>query len=409
MPKGARRSKERPVRSLGYGRQSIDASDRAAVEAVLRGDRLTQGPIVAAFERALAAAVGARHAVACCNGTAALHLAYLALDLKPGDAVIVPPITFMATANAARFAGADVVFADVDPETATLEPKAVETALAGPQGRRVKAIAAVDFAGHPADLAALAEIARGRGISLLEDACHALGGAHTDGKPVGSLAHASLATFSFHPVKPITTAEGGAVVTDDAGCARRLRRLADHGIEREDFVQPALARDPEGRANPWYHELRELGFNYRLSDVHAALGLSQLKRLARFRARRAALAETYDRLLAERLGARARPLRRRPGIAHGWHLYVVRIPFAELGLSRARVMARLAEAGIHAQVHYIPLHLQPYYRELYGLGPGAFPNAEHFYAEALSLPLFYDMSESDVERVADALARALEG
>lgn len=393
---------------LPYARQAVEDDDIAAVTRVLRGDWLTTGPTVSAFEDALARTVGAAHVVVCCNGTAALHLAYLGLELGPGDALLTTPMTFAATANAARFVGADVLFADIDPVTATIDPAAVARVLDGPDGARIKVVAAVHYAGQPADMPALSALARPRGVKLVEDACHALGGAHADGRPVGSLGYADLATFSFHPVKPITTAEGGAVTTDDPDLAARVRRFASHGFERRAMQRPELARTA-GQANPWYYEMQELGFNYRLSDVAAALGLSQLERLAASRARREALALAYDRLLAERLPGKVAPLGRRADTVHGWHLYVVRIPFARLGTDRAAVMTRLKERGIGAQVHYVPVHLHPYYRRHGGWAPGAFPNAEAFYEEALSLPLFSGMADGDPERVVDALAEAIEG
>jgi UDP-4-amino-4,6-dideoxy-N-acetyl-beta-L-altrosamine transaminase len=393
---------------LPYGRQCVEDDDIAAVAAVLKSDYLTTGPFVEDFERAFAAKMGAGHAVACSSGTAALHLAAAALGLGPDDAVVVPSLTFLATANAARYVGAEVLFADVDPETGLLGADHVEAALTRAGGLRPGAVFAVHLNGHVADMAALGAVCRERGLVLVEDASHAAGAADTVGGarvPVGGCAHSAMATFSFHPVKAITMGEGGLVTTNDAAIAERLRRLRNHGIEREprNFTNRAAAFT-NGAPNPWYYEMPELGWNYRASDIACALGLSQLRKLDRFLERRRALAALYDKLLAP-LAPAVRPVPRRASFQSGWHLYAVLIDFEGLGIGRAEVMNELRAQGIGTQVHYIPVHHQPYYRTRYG--GLRLPGAERYYARCLSLPLFPGMTDADVARVADALSAVL--
>lgn len=387
---------------LPYGRQTIEDDDVAAVAAALRGDFLTTGPKVEEYEGAFARATGAAHAVACNSGTAALHLAALALGLGPGDIAIVPAITFLATANAARFVGADVVFADVDPDTGLMSAATMLAALeALPQRLRdaVKAVFPVHLNGQLCDMAAIRAAAAARGWAVVEDACHVLGGRYPDGAPVGSAAN--LATFSFHPVKAIASGEGGMVTTGDARLAERVARLRNHGMVRDPARFEDRAAGFDGaRANPWYYEMPEVGFNYRLSDIQAALARSQLAKLPRFVSRRAALVARYDRALAG-LAPRVRPLTRNALGTPAWHLNVALIDFAAIGKSRAEVMNALRARGIGTQVHYMPLYRQPYYRRRGAKGTS--PGAEAYYARALSLPLFSSMRDEDVDRVAAAL------
>lgn len=398
---------------LPYARQSIDDSDVAAVAATLRGDWLTQGPAVERFESRLAARVRAPHAVACANGTAALHLAYGALGLGPGDAVVVPAITFLATASTARLVGAEVVFADVDADTGLMTADHAEDAVrrGRASGLRIRAIAPVHLAGQTVDVGGLAGLVDRCGARLVEDACHALGteqlsagGAAT---PVGAAEHGGLAVFSFHPAKTIAAGEGGAVTTADPALAAALRRLRNHGMTRDpaEFTLPELAFDTDGAANPWYYEMVEPGFNHRLTDIQAALADSQLQRLDRFAERRRHLRDLYrDRIAGPDAGL-GTWITMAPAVSHCravWHLAVALIDFAALGQNRATVMRRLRERGIGTQVHYIPVPWQPYYRERYGVPP--LPGAEAYYRRALSLPLFADMTDGDVERVAAALA-----
>ncbi len=400
---------------LPYGRQDIDQADIDAVTAVLGGAWLTQGPAVEAFERALAGRTQAAHAVACANGTAALHLACLALGLGPGDALVVPSITFLATANAARYVGAEVAFADVDPATGLMGPEQAQAAItrAEDAGWRVRALAPVHFAGQTADRAALGALAAARGLAVIEDACHAVGSedAAADGRivPVGSGGFgpsSTMTAFSFHPVKTIAAGEGGAVTTDDPALAARLRRFRNHGMERDPtgFEDHGAAFDETGAANPWYYEMAEPGFNYRLTDIHSALALSQMARLDAFVARRRHLMDLYAARLAP-LAPLVRPAACVPWCRPAWHLCAVRIDFAAARRSRARVMADLRARGIGTQVHYIPVHRQPYWRRRYG--DLALPGAEEHYAQTLSLPLFPAMADADVDRVAAALTEAL--
>jgi UDP-4-amino-4,6-dideoxy-N-acetyl-beta-L-altrosamine transaminase len=380
---------------LPYGRQEVDESDLEAVAAVLRGDWLTTGPTVAAFEQALAARVGASHAAAVANGTAALHVACFAAGVAEGDRVAVPAITFLATANAARYLGAEPLFVDVDPDTGLMDLGACEELL---RRERVRAVLPVHLTGRPLDLDRVAALAEQAGAVLIEDAAHALG-ARWQGRPVGSCGHGGLAILSFHPVKHITTAEGGAVVGNDPEIDRRCRVFRSHGMVSDP---DHLLAASEG---PWYYEQQVLGYNYRLTDLQCALGLSQLRRLDAFLARRRELAARYDALLAGL--AWIRPIGRGdPRAESAWHLYAVHIDFAAIGLARGELMRRLRERGIGTQVHYIPVPWQPYYQAR-GWQPERFPGARRFYERVLSLPLFPAMRDGDPERVVEALLEAV--
>lgn len=388
---------------LPYGHQSIDENDIAAVAAVLRGDWLTQGPTVEAFERAFAERVGARHAIACANGTAALHLAMLALGLKAGEAVVVPSITFLATANAVRFVGGMVEFADVDPHSGLMGVDEARAAIARAQDRGliVRAILPVHLAGQPVDLAGLARLAEQEGLAIIEDACHAIG-TRLHGEPVGSCHHTLMAVFSLHPVKTIAAGEGGVITTNDDDLAQYLCLARSHGMSREPGqLTQSWALDDDGQPNPWAYEMAEPGFNYRLSDIHAALALSQLGKLDRFVSRRAELVARYDAAFAGQV--RLCPVAKVSGAEPGWHLYPLLVDFARSGKSRAAVMTTLRAAGIGTQVHYIPVHWQPHYRRL--TPDLSLPGAEHWYEHCLSLPLFPAMSDGDADRViAEVLA-----
>jgi UDP-4-amino-4,6-dideoxy-N-acetyl-beta-L-altrosamine transaminase len=386
---------------LPYGRQTIEDDDVAAVVEALRADYLTTGPRVETFEQAFAEAVGARYAVACSSGTAALHLAMLGLGLKPEESVIAPAITFAATANCARYQGAEVVFADVDPETGLMTPRTLEAALGRLDGRRLAAVLPVHLAGHPVDLPGLSRLAGD--APLVEDACHALGTTMSFDnvrEQVGDGRHGAMACFSFHPVKTITTAEGGMVTTHDQGLAERLRLSRSHGIVRD----PALFRDPPEAPEPWLYEMQTLGYNYRLPDLLCALGLSQLAKLPRFVSRRRALVARY-RTLLEPLAPAVRAIAAPKGSESALHLFIVLIDFAAAGITRAEVMAGLAVRGIGSQVHYIPVHRQPYYRDRYG--DLDLPGADAYYARGLSLPLYPGMADGDPDRVVEALAEVL--
>jgi len=380
---------------LAYGRQTIEDDDIAAVAEALRADFLTTGPRVEAFETDFAQAVGARHAIACSNGTAALHLAMMALDVRPGEVVICPSITFLATANCARYVGAEVIFADVDPATGLMTPETLQEALHGVGNRQLRAVLPVHLRGDVADLAGLEALARQAGAVLVEDAPHALGSEAVFGsraERVGDCRHSAMSTFSFHPVKTIATGEGGMVTTNDAGLAARLRTFRSHGMVRRDD------------GDPWWYEMPEPGFNYRLPDILCALGQSQLRKLPRFAARRRALAARYEEALADlapTLKIASRPDWSQPVL----HLMVVLIDFDALGLTRRQVVDGLKARGIGTQVHYIPVHTQPYYRARYG--DLDLPGAEAWYRSCLTLPLFPDMTLADVDRVAASLRAVL--
>jgi UDP-4-amino-4,6-dideoxy-N-acetyl-beta-L-altrosamine transaminase len=397
---------------LPYGRQCIEPDDIDAVIAVLKSGYLTTGPVVEMFEKVLSERIGGTRAVSCSSGTAALHLAAIALDLRPDEKVVVPAMTFMATANMVRLTGAEIVFADVDPETGLMGPKELEQALSGVDLSKVRAVFPVHLNGQSADMTGIGEVATAKRLAVVEDAAHALGTVMYDASgapgPVGNCRHSLMTIFSFHPVKVIAQGEGGAVTTNDAVLADRLRRLRSHGITREadDFADQEAARDERGAPNPWYHEMHELGLNYRASDIHCALGLSQLKKLDNFVARRRALAELYDTLFAG-LAPVIRPVPRVPDCDPAWHLYAVLIDFEALGVDRADVMYRLEQQGIGSQVHYIPVHRQPYYRGRYG--EFSLPGAEAYYSSVLSLPLFVGMEEEDLERVVAPLASLVNG
>lgn len=382
---------------IPYATQTIGEEDLAAVREVLTSGWLTQGPAVPAFEKAIAQAHGVAHAVAVSNATAALHLACLAMDLGPGDIAWTSPISFTASANCALYCGASVDFVDIEPGTRNMSVEALREKLvrAEAQGTLPKIVIPVHFGGLPCDLAAMRALADRYGFRILADASHAVGAEYL-GKPVGS-EYADASVFSFHPVKIVTTGEGGAVVTQDARLARRVELLRAHGNTREpeELSQPA-----EG---PWVYEQQALGFNYRLTDLQAALGTAQMSRLPAFHARREVLAARYPALLAGmELELPAVPQGRRSS----WHLYPVRL-LGEAAGSRARIFVSLRAKGIGVNVHYIPIHLQPYQRELRGFGPGYCPEAEAYYAGALSLPLFPLLSETQQDTVAAALAQAL--
>jgi UDP-4-amino-4,6-dideoxy-N-acetyl-beta-L-altrosamine transaminase len=386
---------------LPYGRHLIEDDDIAGVTAVLRSAHLTQGEQVEAFEAALAEHVGARLAVATSSCTAALHLALLALDVGPGDLVAAPAITFLSTATAARMCGAEVVFADVDPQSGLMTAETLREALASASGP-VKAALPVHLGGRMADMPAIAAVAEDAGVRLVEDCAHAPGSVRA-GYRAGSSGLSAASCFSFHPVKTLACGEGGAVTTNDPDLAARIGRLRNHGVTHDPalMTDPELSLDEEGRRHLWSYEQLELGFNYRMTDIEAALGLSQLAKLDRFIARRAAFAAAYDRLLAP-LRPRVRPVRPAPDEAPSLHLYQVLVDFDAIGRTRDDVIRALHAHQIGTQVHYIPLYRQPYFKARYG--PMRLPGAEAFYAGVLALPLFPAMADDDPERVVRALA-----
>jgi len=379
-----------PVRGtlLPYGRQSISEADIQAVTDVLRSDWLTTGPKVPEFEEALAASVGAKHAVAFSSGTAALHGAAFAAGLKPGDEAITSPLTFAATANCVLYQGARPVFADVFSDTLNLDPdRLVERITVN-----TRAVLPVDYAGHPADLDPILALAERHGLTVIEDACHALG-AEYHGRRTGSIAHMSV--FSFHPVKHLATGEGGMVTTNRADLAESLRRFRNHGISSD-----ARQRHASGQ---WHYEMVSLGFNYRLTDVACALGLSQLKRLEANLARRREIAARYTAAFRSVAGVLAPSVR--PDVNPAWHLYPIRVNPAQLNTDRAHVFRALRAENIGVNVHYIPVHLHPYYRDRFGFSGGEYPVAEAAYEQLISLPMFHGMTNQDVEDVIAAVRK----
>jgi UDP-4-amino-4,6-dideoxy-N-acetyl-beta-L-altrosamine transaminase len=379
---------------IPYSCQQVTDEDISAVMATLRSEYLTQGPAVSEFETAFAARHGVHHAVAVSNATAGLHIACLALGVGPGSLVWTTPNTFLASANCARYCGADVDFVDIDPVTRNISVEALAKKLEESY-RWPSVVIPVDFSGLPCDVREIRALADRHGFRILEDASHAAGASYL-GAPVGS-AYADISVFSFHAVKIVTTAEGGMVTTQDPLLARKLQLLRSHGMTREPGE---MAAAPEG---DWYYEQHMLGFNYRLTDVQAALGTSQLRRMDALHHARCTLADRYDELLS-RL-----PLRlptRLPDRVSSWHLYAVELDPGRTGRTRAEVFRRLREARIGVNVHYIPVHLQPYYARL-GFKPGDFPAAEEYYHQAISLPLFPAMSAAQQDRVASVLGDTL--
>jgi UDP-4-amino-4,6-dideoxy-N-acetyl-beta-L-altrosamine transaminase/dTDP-4-dehydrorhamnose reductase len=400
---------------IPYGRHSINLEDVRAVARVLLSDRITQGPVVAQFEEALARYCGARYAVGVSSGTAGLHLACLAAGLGPGYEAITAPITFVASANAVVYCGARPIFADIDPHTYNLSALEVEKSV----GSSTRALVPVHFAGQSCDMAALDQVRKaaekkfGHKIYIIEDASHALGSKY-QGTRVGSCAWSDMAVFSFHPVKHITTGEGGAILTNDEGLYRKLLRLRTHGITHDpaDFQNPVTEyadepHSPCSESFPWYYEQLDLGFNYRITDIQCALGISQLKRVDAFRARRREIVEQYQCAFAGLRNVNP-PFESEPG-ASNFHLYVLAIDFQELGITRARLMAELRKEGILTQVHYIPVLLHPFYRKNSQMRMTTFPEADRYYQRCLTIPLFPMMKDQDIRRVIRAVKMMVEG
>lgn len=396
---------------IPYGRQDISDEDISAVVGILKSDYLTQGPAVEHFEKAFGSYLNAGHTVAVSNGTAGLHIAYLAAGIGKGDAVIVPAITFAATSNAVLYCGATPIFADIDPATGEMCVNSVVrcVGLAKSAGLNLKAIAPVHYAGRPCDMASLNEIAQAHKLMIIEDSCHALGAEYRltsecNFQKVGSSKFASMSVFSFHPVKHITTGEGGAVTTHDPELARRLRMLRSHGITKNapDFKNSHRAVS-NGLQNPWYMEMEELGLNYRLCDIQAALGTSQVKRLPNFISRRREIASQYDKAFSGQ--AQISPASGDTKFSkHSYHLYPLRINFSALGNSRASFMGSLREKGVGTQVHYIPVPWHPYYESHSKLWlSDKIEGATQFYEEELSIPMYSSMTNGDVTRVIDAV------
>ncbi len=382
----------KPVREklLPYGRQQVEEQDIAAVVNVLRSDWLTTGPNIEEFENALAERVGAKYAVAFSSGTAALHGAVFAADLGEGDEAIVPPLTFAATANCLLYQGATPVFADILNDTLTIDPAEILKHITP----RTKAILPVDYTGHPAELEAIRAIADEHHLLVIEDGAHALGATYHN-RPVGTINEMTM--FSFHPVKHITTGEGGVITANDAKLAERLKLFRSHGINSD-----ARQRQQEGG---WYYEMIALGYNYRLTDIGAVLGLSQLKRLDANLARRRAIAARYTEAFAELPGVIAP--RVRANVEPAWHLYPIRIDRQHLTTDRAEIFRALRAENLGVNVHYVPVHLHPYYRERFGYRGGEYPIAEAAYENLISLPMFHAMTDDDVQDVICAVEKVI--
>ena len=382
----------RPVREtlLPYGRQSIDEDDIRAVIEVLRSDWITTGPKVPEFEEAFANYVDARFAVSFSSGTAALHAAAFATGLGPGDEAITTPLTFCATANCVLYQGSKPVFADVCPDTLNIDPNEVVARVTP----RTKAILPVDYAGHPANLDPVLELAEERRLVVIEDACHALG-AEYKGRRVGSISQ--MTVFSFHPVKHITTGEGGMVTTDNVELARQLRLFRNHGIDGD-----ARQRQAEGQ---WYYEMVSLGYNYRLTDIGCALGLSQLRKMDTDLARRRKIAARYTAAFQSVPGVI--PPAVRPDVKPAWHLYPIRLDLAKLPVGRAEIFRALRAEGLGVNVHYIPVHMHPFYRQRFGYQAGEYPVAEAAYERLITLPMYHGMSDQDVEDVVEVVRKVL--
>lgn len=383
---------------IPYGRQKITQADIDAVVGVLRSDFLTQGPMVPLFERSVAEYCGARHAVAVNSATSALHIACLALGLGPGDRLWTSPITFVASANCALYCGAEVDFVDIDPRTYNLCPIALEQKLLEAElaGKLPKVVVPVHLCGQPCDMAAIHALSQRFGFRIIEDASHAIGGKYR-GEPIGNGRYSDITIFSFHPVKIITTAEGGMALTNDAALAERMALLRSHGITR-DPAQMTHAAD-----GPWYYQQIDLGFNYRMTELQAALGVSQMARLDEYVAGRHALAARYDELLA---GLPLRTPWQHPDSYSGLHLYVIRLQLDKLSRTHRQVFETLREQGIGVNLHYIPVHTQPYYERM-GFKAGDYPESERYYAEAISLPMYPTMSDEEQLQVVAALHAAL--
>ncbi len=384
---------------IPYGRQDITQADIDAVIGVLQSDFLTQGPMVPRFEQIVAQHVGARHALAVNSATSALHIACLALGLGPGDWLWTTPVTFVASANCGLYCGAQVDFVDIDPCTYNLCPQALERKLAQAEreGRLPKVVVAVHLCGQPCDMQAIHALSQRYGFKLIEDASHAIGGKY-QGEFIGNGHYSDITVFSFHPVKIITTAEGGMALTNDAELANKMTLLRSHGITR-DPAQMTHASD-----GPWYYQQIDLGFNYRMTELQAALGVSQMERLDQYVARRHQLAQRYDQLLA------SLPVTtpwQHPDSYSGLHLYVIRLQLDRIGKTHRQVFEALRALGIGVNLHYIPVHTQPYYQAM-GFKLGDFPESERYYAEAISLPMFQTLSEDQQDTVVSALNQVLQ-
>jgi UDP-4-amino-4,6-dideoxy-N-acetyl-beta-L-altrosamine transaminase len=386
------------MQSIPYGRQDINQADIDAVVAVLKSDFLTQGPVVPKFEQAVANHCGASHALAVNSATSALHIACMALELGPGDWLWTSPITFVASANCGLYCGAQIDFVDIDARTYNMCPQALERKLivAENEGRLPKVVVSVHFCGQPCDMEAIHALAQRFDFKIIEDASHAIGGKYR-GEPIGNCRYSDITVFSFHPVKIITTAEGGMALTNSAELANKMALSRSHGITRDPGQ---MTHESDG---PWYYQQIDLGFNYRMTELQAALGVSQITRLEAYVARRHELANRYDKLLA------SLPVTtpwQHPDTYSGMHLYVIRLQLDKISRSHLQVFNALRDLGIGVNLHYIPVHTQPHY-QLMGFQPGDFPQAQSYYREAISLPMFQTLTNAQQDKVLAALEMAL--
>lgn len=383
---------------IPYGKHHIDEEDIQAVADVLRHGLLTQGPTIEAFEKAVAEYVGVKYAVAVSSGTTGLHIAALAAEVGPGSSIITSPITFVASANAGLYCGAEVLFADIDPKTINMSPDSLSEVLN--KNKNVRAVIPVHYAGLPCDMEAIKLISDESGAVIIEDAAHALGATYKSGQKVGSCKYSLMTVFSFHPVKAIAAGEGGMITTNDEQTYLKLIRLRSHGINKlNDPFQELSQSVTNGQINPWYYEMQTLGFNYRITDIQCALALSQFKKLDVYIDRRRTLVKAYDTAFTKMQNINPAQVVGRDESGH--HLYVVRINFETINLNRAQLMGVLRSKQIGTQVHYIPVPAHPFYRKL-GFRPENYPNAQSFYKEALSIPLFYDLTDEMQEKIVDA-------
>lgn len=386
------------MRPIPYGKQSITRKDIRAMADVFQTDWITQGPKVGEFEKAVAKYVGARYAVAVSNGTAALHIACLAAGLKKGDEAVTTPITFLATPNSVIYSGAKPVFADIDIDTVNITPSTIKERIT----TRTKAVLPVHFAGLPCDMPGIYKLARKKGLTVIEDACHCLGGKYRSGNQwvkVGSCKHSDMTVFSFHPVKHITTGEGGVITTNSRGIYDKLLSLRSHGtVKTGEMVK---------EKGPWYYEMRDLGYNYRITDFQCALGISQLERVDKFLKKRREIAAEYDKAFSNIEGLSViEPSR---GTRHAYHLYLLRIDYVRFGTTRKKFVNDLRKKGIVTQVHYIPVYKQPYYRKKFSFKAKDYPASERYYSQTLSVPIYPDMTKKDLKRVVSAVKRTLKG
>ncbi len=394
---------------INYGQHYIDEEDIAAVVDVLRNGNLTCGNAITQFEQAITNYIKAKYAVVCSSGTSALHMA-TEIAMKPGQVAIVPAITFLATANAVRYSQGEVIFSDVDPESGLMGPQQFLDAIKVANGKSIAAVLPVHLTGQCENIEEIAAIAKLNSISVIEDACHALGTKYKSSTgeitQIGDCKFSDMAVYSFHPVKHIATGEGGAVLCNNEAYADQLRTIRSHGMVRDSkqFVQCENSLDSQNKPNPWYYQMHQLGYNYRMSDIQAALGFSQLKKLDQFISKRMSLKNYYDKLLSQ-YAPLVRPIRAVQNCQAAWHIYSVLIEFDQLGLERSQVMRKLMEKGIGTQVHYIPVYKQPYYQKL--VGNMSLPGAESYYAKTLTLPLFYNMTYQDVDYIVEQLLDVL--